>query len=43
MLFLLLLPPPGGHAGDAGGAPAGRVEGEEAEPDYLLMAWLGIG
>ena len=42
-MLLLSLLPPGGHAGDAGGAPTCRVEGQEAEPDNLLMTWPGIG
>ena len=40
---LPLLAQPGIHAGDAGGAPTGRVEGQKAEPDNLLMTWPGIG
>ena len=42
-VLLLLLPPPGGQAGNAGGGPTGRVEGQKAEPDNLLMTWPGIG
>ena len=42
-MLLLLLPPPGGQAGNAGGGPTGRVEGQKAEPDNLLMTWPGIG
>ena len=43
MLLFFFTPLHGGHAGHAPGAPTGRVEGELAEPDNLVMAWPGIG
>ena len=45
LLLMLLLPTirlPAGPAGDTAGPPTGRVEGQLAESDYLVVAWPGV-